>query len=295
MLELLADVLEDLGDAAAGVLEQVAAEVELEALVGHGHAAAAEVPAGLDDDDLLALLGQQRGGGQPCGAGADDDDVDLGHRARGDPQLGEATRREARVPAEAGSASSAKRRPGSRSTMRRDARRASRSAPAARRCRRGCPCRTRRAGSGVRVMSERGRGPSNFSGSRLAAAGTMQHPVALALICAAADLEVVEHPAVQDLDRPLEAQRPPRRRLPASVGIGPQQLRAGPGCSISSLSTAEVIVVVVVSWPAKSIRAHMRLDLVVVELAPLPSPSSSARDHVLARARPARRSISSPK
>ena len=63
-----------------GVLEQVAAEVELEALVGHRHAAPAEVAPGLDDGDLPSLLGEQRGRGQAGGAGADDDDVDLGHR-----------------------------------------------------------------------------------------------------------------------------------------------------------------------------------------------------------------------
>ena len=61
--------------------EQMAAEVELEALVGHGHAAAAEPPAGLDHRDLLALLREQRGGAQPRGPRPDDRNVDLGHQS----------------------------------------------------------------------------------------------------------------------------------------------------------------------------------------------------------------------
>ena len=78
--ELLADVLEDLRDAAARVLEQVPAEVELEALVGHGHPAPAEIGGRFHDADALALLGEQRGGAEARGARSDDDDVDLGHR-----------------------------------------------------------------------------------------------------------------------------------------------------------------------------------------------------------------------
>ena len=80
MAEVLAEVLEDLGDPGAGVLEQVAADVELEALVGHRHAAAAEMRRLVEDEHLLAVLREQRARRQPGGSSSDHNDVDLRHR-----------------------------------------------------------------------------------------------------------------------------------------------------------------------------------------------------------------------
>ena len=77
--EMLAEVLEDLGDPRARVLEQVAAEVELEALVRHRHPAAAEVGRLVEDEHLLAVLREQRAGCQPGGSRSDHDDVKFAH------------------------------------------------------------------------------------------------------------------------------------------------------------------------------------------------------------------------
>ncbi len=79
--QLLADVLEHLGQARAGILDEVPADVDPEALVGDLHRPAAQFPVAVDDQDFLALLGQQGSGAQAGSAGTDDDDIDLGHDA----------------------------------------------------------------------------------------------------------------------------------------------------------------------------------------------------------------------
>jgi hypothetical protein len=77
--EFLAHVLEHLGQAGPGVLDEVAAHVHLEALVRDRHRPAAQHRAAVGHQDPLALGGQQRPGGQPGGPGPDHHHVVVGH------------------------------------------------------------------------------------------------------------------------------------------------------------------------------------------------------------------------
>jgi len=77
--EFLADVLEHLGQAGSGVLDEMAADVHLEALVRHRHRPAAEHRAAVGHQDPLALGGQQRPGGKAGRAGPDHHDVVVSH------------------------------------------------------------------------------------------------------------------------------------------------------------------------------------------------------------------------
>ena len=91
--EPLAEVLEDLGDPRARVLEQVPADVELEALVRHRHPAAAEMLRLVEHEHLLAALREQRAGRQAGCSGPDHNDVHLRHRSPPPPAWTSSTKR----------------------------------------------------------------------------------------------------------------------------------------------------------------------------------------------------------
>src|SRR5581483_12509828 len=80
--ELLAHVLEHLGQAGSRILDEMAADVHLEALVRHRHRPAAEHPAAVGHQDPLALGGQQRPGGKAGRPGPDHHHVLVGHARR---------------------------------------------------------------------------------------------------------------------------------------------------------------------------------------------------------------------
>ena len=79
VLQRLADVLEDLRQPRARVLDEVAADVDGEPLVGHRHAPPAQVRRALEQAHALALDGEQRRRRQPRRTGSDDHDVVLRH------------------------------------------------------------------------------------------------------------------------------------------------------------------------------------------------------------------------